>query len=77
MPKFFSHFRKTGALINDPEWLEFPDLDAAREEASDGIRQMIAAKVVAGDDQRNDLATVTLAAAISATFPVSQDYLKS
>jgi hypothetical protein len=84
MAKFFFHIRKRGRLISDPEGLELPDLDAAREEARNGIRQMVAAKVVAGeeadvvgieicDDQHNDLATVTLAAAISATFPVSQD----
>jgi hypothetical protein len=65
MPKFFSHFRKTGALINDPEGLELPDLDAAREEASDGIRQMIAAKVVA--DEEADV-VVSRSATISVTI---------
>jgi hypothetical protein len=84
MPKFFFHIRKPGGLISDPEGLELPDLEAAREEARDGIRQMVAANVLAGeepqvlgieicDDRRRDVATVTLAAAISATFSVSQD----
>ena len=84
MPKYFFHIRKRAGLLTDPEGLKLPDLNAAREEARNGIRQMIAAKVAAGeeadvvgieicDDQHNDLATVTLAAAISATFRISQD----
>ena len=84
MPEYFFHIRKRKGLVPDPEGLILPDLNAAREEACNGIRQMVAAKVAAGeeadvigieicDDQHNDLATITLAAAISATFPVSQD----
>jgi hypothetical protein len=80
MPKFFFHILKRSGLINDPEGIDLPDLDAAKEEARHGIRQMVSVNVADGeeteivsieiwDEQHNDLATVTLAAAISATFP--------
>jgi hypothetical protein len=84
MPTYYFHIRKADTIVNDEQGVDLPDLAAAREEARQALREMVAGHVSAGekvrilaieicDDRRNDLATVTLASAISATFPVSED----
>lgn len=47
MPRFFLHvFNDTSAL--DTEGSELPDLEAARRDAVQGIRELIAEEIVAG-----------------------------
>jgi hypothetical protein len=42
MPRFFFHDRTDGALTEDVEGVELPDLDAARAEAVAAVRQLAA-----------------------------------
>jgi uncharacterized protein YoaH (UPF0181 family) len=87
MPTFYFHIRQRDNMVNDEEGVDLPNLTAAREEARQALREMVAAHISAGeevrtvaieicDGHRNDLATVSLASAISATFPVSEDTLE-
>jgi len=48
MPLFFFHINENGDVLYDEEGSDLPDLDAAPEEAIEGIRQMISAAVLAG-----------------------------
>lgn len=40
MPTFFFHVRDGDRLIEDPEGVDLPDLDAARAEAATAARQL-------------------------------------
>lgn len=84
MPKYFLHLRERENLLRDLEGAEFEDLNAARDEARQAIRDIVAEHIAAGqelrlrtieicDDKGNHVATVSLAAAISAIIPVSED----
>jgi len=42
MPRYYRHIRQGDQLIQDPEGIELPDLDAARADALQGIRDIIA-----------------------------------
>jgi hypothetical protein len=48
MPRFFFHIRDGDELIEDPDGSVLPDLEAARVEAIEGARAIVAAKVLAG-----------------------------
>jgi len=48
MPLFFFHINENGDVLYDEEGSDHPDLQAAREEAIEGIRQIISAAVLAG-----------------------------
>lgn len=48
MPRFFFHIRDGDELIEDPDGTVLPDLEAARLEAIEGARAVLAAKVLAG-----------------------------
>lgn len=55
MPRYYLHIRQGDQLIEDPEGVERPDLDAARAEAVNGIRDLIGAAIRQGqDDWLND-----------------------
>ena len=50
MPIFYLHIRDGGELVEDPEGIDFPDLDAARREAVAAAREMLAEKILAGEE---------------------------
>lgn len=49
MPRFFFHIRDGAKLIEDPDGSDLPDLAAAREEASQSARAILAEKLKAGE----------------------------
>ena len=49
MPHFYFHFRQ-GEKIIDDEGLDLPDLAAAQAEALKSIREIVAERVLTGDD---------------------------
>lgn len=81
MPKYFLHLRERDELVRDVEGAKFDDLNAARDEARNAIRDIVAEHIASGqelrlqtveicDDKGGHVATVRLAEAISAIFPV-------
>ena len=70
MPRFYFHIRDGETLIEDPDGSELPDLEAARVEALEGARTILAEKVKAGavvDGQRFEI--VDESGAVRATLP--------
>ncbi|WP_205790316.1 DUF6894 family protein [Microvirga makkahensis] len=60
MPRFYRHIRQGGRLIEDPEGIERPDLGAARAEALDGTRDLLAEAIRHGrDDWLTDAIVIT------------------
>ena len=60
MPRFYRHIRQGGRLIHDSEGVERPDLDAARAEALDGVRDLLAEDIRLGkDDWLDDAVVIT------------------
>ena len=58
MPRFYFHIRDGDQLIEDPDGSELPDLEAARAEALEGARTILAEKVRTGalvDGQRFEI----------------------
>ena len=58
MPQFFLHIHDDDEFIEDPEGRVYPDLNAAREEAKEAAREILADKVRRGveiDGQRIDI----------------------
>ncbi|PXW53123.1 hypothetical protein [Methylobacterium sp. B4] len=49
MVRFFLHLRDGTELIEDPDGSELPDLNAARAEARDAARDIMAGMVRAGE----------------------------
>jgi hypothetical protein len=49
MPHFYLHLRDGDRLIEDQEGSELPDLDAARQQAMAGAREILAGKMLAGE----------------------------
>jgi len=49
MPRFFLHIRDGESLIPDEEGSDLPSLDAARQEALQGARDILAEKVRLGE----------------------------
>ncbi|MGO8036195.1 DUF6894 family protein [Rhizobium leguminosarum] len=41
MPKFYLHIARTDCSVLDPEGREYPNLDAATEEAIESLRELI------------------------------------
>jgi len=58
MPRYYRHIRQGERLIEDPEGIERPDLDAARAEALGGIRDLLGEAVRRGKDDWLDDAIV-------------------
>jgi hypothetical protein len=60
MPRYYRHILHSDGLIADPEGIELPDLDAARAEALEGIRDLLAEAIKSGkDDLLNDAIIIT------------------
>jgi hypothetical protein len=58
MPRYYLHIRDGDRLVEDPDGSDLPDLDAARAEALESARNILAAKVKAGeliDDKRFEI----------------------
>lgn len=49
MKRFFFHIRDGATLIEDPEGSVLPNIEAAREEAMQAARQILASKILAGE----------------------------
>jgi hypothetical protein len=58
MPRYYCHIRQGDRLIEDPDGIERPDLDAARAEALDGVRGLIGEAIRYGRDDWLDEAIV-------------------
>ena len=58
MPRYYRHIRYGDRLIDDPEGIELPGLDAARAEAIEGIRDLLAEAIQDGNDDLLDDAIV-------------------
>jgi len=54
MPRYFLHQRTSMGYIKDPDGSELPDLDAAREEALAGARDLWASAIREGADLTGD-----------------------
>ena len=52
MPLYFFHIQEGGDVLYDEDGSDHPDLEAAREEAIEGIRQIISAAVLVGNPLR-------------------------
>jgi uncharacterized protein DUF6894 len=52
MPLFYFHIHEDGNILHDEEGSEILDVQAAREEAIEGIRQIISAAVLTGNPLR-------------------------
>jgi hypothetical protein len=50
MPHFYLHFRQGEKIFEDDEGQDLPDLAAAQAEALKSIREIVAERVLAGDD---------------------------
>jgi hypothetical protein len=46
MPRFFFHVRDSGELTQDVEGIDFPNLEAAQDEARMAARQLLAEQTV-------------------------------
>ncbi|WP_134499057.1 DUF6894 family protein [Microvirga pakistanensis] len=60
MPRYYRHIRQGDQLIQDPDGIELPDLDAARGEALEGIRDILADAIRRGMDAPLDDAIVIM-----------------
>ncbi len=59
MVKFYFNLQTDGAVSKDPEGMDLPDLDAARQEATKAAREMAAGAVAAGSEASPDNILVT------------------
>lgn len=50
MPRYYRHIRQGDQLIEDPEGIDLADLDAARAEAIEGIRDLVAEAIRQGKE---------------------------
>ncbi len=75
MPHFYLHLCNGQGLVEDEEGRDYPDLEAARAEAVDGLRSIMAGEVRGGalniaafieieDEKRQHVATVHFAEAV-------------
>jgi hypothetical protein len=58
MPRFYRHIRQNDQLIHDTDGIELADLDAARADALEGIRDILAEAIKRGNDVPLDDAIV-------------------
>jgi hypothetical protein len=49
MPKFYFHIRDGDKWIEDSEGLDLPNAEAAKQEALKAAREMLAARLMAGE----------------------------
>ena len=50
MPRYYRHIRQGDQLIHDTDGIELADLDAARADALEGIRDILAEAIRRGND---------------------------
>ncbi len=50
MPRYFLHVREAGDLVEDPDGVDFPDVAAARMEAVEAAREIMAEHIRKGLD---------------------------
>jgi hypothetical protein len=48
MPRFYLHIRDGEILIKDPEGSELPSVEAARAEAREAVREIVADRIRSG-----------------------------
>ena len=58
MPRYYRHTRQGDQLIRDNEGIKFADLDAARADALEGIRDILSEAIRRGNDLPLDDAIV-------------------
>jgi hypothetical protein len=58
MPRFYFHIRTDGSLSPDDEGENFPDLAAARKNASEAVREIVAGKIRADSDDIPDAVVI-------------------
>ena len=58
MPQYYRHIRQGDQLIHDTDGVELADLDAARADALEGIRDILAEAIKRGNDVPIDDAIV-------------------
>jgi predicted dinucleotide-utilizing enzyme len=87
MPHFYLSVRSVSTSVEDLEGADFADLEAARQEARDGIRSIVADALFSGrevlvrsvditDDRGLMLERVTLAEALSQVIPVDEAFVR-
>jgi hypothetical protein len=54
MPRFHLHIRNQDGLVRDEEGLDLPNLNAAREEARQAIREIVAGHIISGEGVRSE-----------------------
>lgn len=54
MPRYYRHIRRNDVVLHDPEGVDLPDIEAARAEAVQGIRDVLAEAVRQGTDDAFD-----------------------
>ena len=54
MPLYFFHIKEGDEVLHDKEGVDHPDLEAARAEAIEGIRQIVGDAVMFGSPLRLD-----------------------
>jgi hypothetical protein len=60
MPRYYRHIRQGDRLIDDPEGIDRPNLDAACAEVLDGIRDLLGEAIRRGrDDWLDDAIVIT------------------
>ncbi|WP_230530800.1 DUF6894 family protein [Microvirga roseola] len=58
MPRYYCHIRQGGQIIEDSEGVDLPDIDAARDDALHGIRDLLSEAVRQGKDDWLDDAII-------------------
>ncbi|SOR26800.1 conserved protein of unknown function [Methylorubrum extorquens] len=76
MPLFFFHIRDGATLIEDPDGSELPDLAAAREEAVQGARFLLAEKLKAGEVLDGQRFEITSAEGVVLALLLFKDLVK-
>ncbi|ARO53927.1 hypothetical protein B2G69_07030 [Methylorubrum zatmanii] len=76
MPLFFFHIRDGATLIEDPDGSELPDLAAAREEAAQGARFILAEKLKAGEVLDGQRFEITSAEGVVLALLLFKDLVK-
>jgi hypothetical protein len=76
MPRFFLHIRDGTVLVEDEEGSDFPNVEAACREAVLAAREILASKLVAGEEVDGQTFEITDENhVVRATFPL-RDVLK-
>jgi hypothetical protein len=84
MPLYYLHLRSRDGFVRDIEGSDLPDLEAAKSEARDGIRGLVADALFAGTEIRlqsveitngsENLGQVTMAEVVSGIIPIDDTF---